>query len=196
MILVLLLAIPAAVLAFALASGVPARAVHRSASVVTPPSMVTLRGITRLSGDDDDDDDYDDGDDFGGFEDEADSLFNFDDSGNMKAGAVRPHLKLMMETIASGSATLLDVRSADEWRKANRADAKHCALKELLAQGDQPPVALAEMDPSSPLYVVSSFKRPEDAYAAADSLRDRGFTDVRTLDDSFEALQAQVPCRK
>ena len=52
------------------------------------------------------------------------------------------------------------------------------------------------LDASKPLYVFSSFTRTEDAYKAASALVEAGFTDVRALDDSFEALQAQVPAAK
>lgn len=163
--------------------------------------MMVATSSSSSKGDDDfdfdfeeveEDDDFDD-DAYAGGELDADSLFNFDDRGHLKASAIKPHLRQMQEAVGSGSASLLDVRPANEHKKASRADALHVPLEALLLEDGTPSAALATLDASKPLYVFSSFTRTEDAYKAASALADAGFTDVRALDDSFEALQAQVP---
>ena len=102
---------------------------------------------------------------------------------------MKPHLRAMCAAIRAQEALLVDARPAKK-NMIMRSDAVHTGpLKDGAL-----PKALNVLLPSSastPLYVFSSFEDPAPAVSASDALRAAGFTDVRTLEESFEALQAQ-----
>lgn len=148
--------------------------------------MVSVK-ILKLSdrGDDDDNDEEEMSDE------ETEMLFfNFDDEGNARPGSVKPHLRAMRETVQAKQALLLDARPAGQ--RESRPDATNCGP---LTDGKLPE-ALAGLLPDQadmPLYVFAAFEDPEPAATASEALRAAGFTDVRMIEEGFEALQAQCP---
>ena len=164
----------------------PALAEIRTTRRVSDAMMVSLNNIKLSSRDNgDDDDDFTD--------EETESLFfNFDVDGNPRAGSIKPHLRTMVDAVKSNSALLLDARPLNEHARLSRPDALHVGP---LADGSLPAQlkALLPDQSSLPLYVFSSFEDPDSAECASKLLQAAGFTDVRTLEESFEALQAQCP---
>ena len=139
-----------------------------------------------------DDNDFDDDVTDVSDDDVEDLLFMYDTKGSLKPGSTRPSIERLQRELAGG-ATLVDARSAAAWQRASRADALHCPASAIRSD-DELPAALRQLDKQASLFVFSGFDDGgADAAAAADALREKGFTDARALDESFEALQAQLP---
>ena len=145
--------------------------------------MVDIKDIKLTSRDDDDDDEFSD--------EETESLFNFDNTGAAKPGALKPHLRAMREKVSAGDALLLDARPSAEYKEKSRPDALHCPLADF--GGGAVPAVLATVESAATIFVFAAFDDAKTADAVSDALKAAGYTDVRTLEESFEALQAQLP---
>lgn len=139
--------------------------------------------------DDDDDDDWV-GDDEAAA---AESLFNFDASGQLKPSALRPHLRQMLDEVASGAATVVDVRSITAWQRSHLDFTTHCSLNSILAATGVP-FELVGTEPDRKLYIFSALSDDgRDAETAVYALRAAGLTGVQALPECYEALRAQLP---
>ena len=145
--------------------------------------MVDLTDIKTSGSDDDNDEEFSD--------EETELLFNFDSTGAAKPGALKPHLRAMSESVASGDALLLDARPLAEYTASSRLEALHCPLADF--DGGAVPTVLATIDPATTIFVFAAFDDAKTSDAVSDALKAAGYTDIRTLEESFEALQAQLP---
>lgn len=123
-----------------------------------------------------------------------DVMFRFTAEGEPKPWALKPHLRQMMENVRAGKALLLDVRPRDAWEVGHVDGAVHCPLAELTKQdaASSPPSQLPSARDAL-IYTHSALvDEGSDGVRAAVALKAMGFTNVRALSESFEALAAQL----
>eukprot|EP00967_Tisochrysis_lutea_P023208 scaffold26560_cov36-Tisochrysis_lutea.AAC.2 len=131
-----------------------------------------------------------------------DLYFLFEASGLPKPWAVPPHLRTVIENVASWKAKLLDIRSDAAWKRAGLSIATHYALEELLAElqrdvivgdADLDTRRLSQWSRQQLIYVYSNASDKDSVAEAVEALRAAGFVGAVGLREGFEALRAIIP---